>query len=135
MLLKEKKILDKESRASVDPDDVLAKIPMKKIDLKTEYNEAVQKYKREFTRWRAGIRPDIAKVRSIYSSIRTFIEQKKMLTLLNDLSNSKDYIYHHSIAVGILASAISKQMGFPKGQTYNLDLQVCLPIVEWLKLI
>ena len=31
-------------------------------------------------------------------------------------------MYHHSIAVGILASAISGQMGFPKGQTLQLGL-------------
>ena len=49
----------------VNPDDVLAKIPMKQADLQTQYSEAVHNYKKEFLGWRAGIRPDIAKVRSI----------------------------------------------------------------------
>jgi HD-GYP domain-containing protein (c-di-GMP phosphodiesterase class II) len=107
----------------VDPDDILAKIPMKQVDLQTQYSKAVQNYKKEFNGWRAGIRPDVAKIRSIAIPIlETFIEQKKMLTILNDLSDPKDYLYHHSIAVGILASAICGQMGFPKGQTLQLGL-------------
>src|SRR6185312_2861530 len=40
----------------------------------------------------------------------------------NDFSDSNDYMYHHSIAVGILASSISGQMGFPKGQALQLGL-------------
>lgn len=50
------------------------------------------------------------------------MEQKEVLKVLNNFSNTKDYIYHHSIAVGLLASAISEQMGFPKGQTLQIGL-------------
>ena len=113
--------IDKES--PVDPDDILSKIPMKQVDLQVNYNEAVQNYKKEFIGWRAGIRPDVAKVRSIaIPLLETFIEQKRLLTILNDMSDPKEYMYHHSIAVGILASAICGQMGFPKGQVLQLGL-------------
>ncbi|MEK5040614.1 HD-GYP domain-containing protein [Sporosarcina sp. FSL K6-3457] len=113
--------LDQEN--PVDPDDILSKIPMKQADLQTNYSEAVQNYKKEFMGWRAGIRPDIAKVRSIVIPLlEIFIEQKRMLTILNDMSDPKEYMYHHSIAVGILASAICGQMGFPKGQVLQLGL-------------
>jgi HD-GYP domain-containing protein (c-di-GMP phosphodiesterase class II) len=112
-----------DSEGPVNPDDVLAKIPMKQADLQTRYSDAVHNYKKEFLGWRAGVRPDIAKVRSIVIPLlEAFNEQKKMLTLLNIFSNTKDYTYHHSIGVGILASAISKQIGFPKGQTLQLGL-------------
>ena len=121
--LREKSYLIQKIQVPVDPDDVLAKIPIKKLDMVVLYNEAVQKYKREFSSWQAGIRPDIAKVRGIIIPlVEMFMEQRKLLTILNDLSDSKDYMYHHSIAVGILSSAISKQMGFPRGQTLQLGL-------------
>lgn len=112
-----------DSEGPVDADEVLAKIPIKQSDLQTRYSDAVHNYKKEFFGWRAGVRPDIAKVRSIVIPLlETFIEQKKMLTLLNGFSTIKDYTYHHSMGVGILASAISRQMGFPKGQTLQLGL-------------
>lgn len=101
---------------------ILAKIETAN-DIKTQYNNAVNDYKKEFNSWRAGIRPDIAKIRSIILPLlEAFTKQHKMLSLLNELSNSKDYLYHHSIAVGILASAISKEMGFPVGQTLQIGL-------------
>ncbi|HJF31718.1 MAG TPA: HD-GYP domain-containing protein [Sporosarcina psychrophila] len=112
-----------DDKGSVDPDDVLAKIPMKQASLQTRYSNAVTDYKKEFLGWRAGVRPDIAKIRSIVIPLlETFIEQKRMLTLLHDFANAKDYTYHHSIAVGILASGIGGQMGLPKGQTLQLGL-------------
>ena len=107
----------------INPNEILANRPIKKDDLVVMYNEAVQKYKRKFSHWEAGIKPDIAKVRAvIIPLVETFLTQKRLLTILSDLSDSKDYTYHHSIAVGILASAISKQMGFPRGQTLQLGI-------------
>jgi len=112
-----------DDEGPVNPDDVLAKIPLKQGDIQTRYSDAVNNYKKEFIGWRAGVRPDVAKVRSIVIPLLdAFVEQKKMLALLNEFSNTKDYTYHHSIAVGIMASAISRQMGFPTGQTLQLGL-------------
>lgn len=123
IVVKREELLDPESTGSIDPDDILAKVTLKRIDIVALYNEVVQKYKKEYKNWQAGIQPDIAKVRMIIIPLlETFLEQKKLLTVLNDLSDSKEYMYHHSIAVGILSSAISKQMGFPKGQTLQLGL-------------
>lgn len=123
LVVKRDKAHEIDQENPIDPDDILTKIPMKLEDLQMQYNESVQNYKKEFIGWRAGQRPDVAKVRSIVISLlETFIDQKKMLTILNDLSDPKDYLYHHSIAVGILASAICGQMGFPKGQVLQLGL-------------
>jgi HD-GYP domain-containing protein (c-di-GMP phosphodiesterase class II) len=123
IVVKREQTLDGDSEGTVDPDEILEKMPMKQADLQTQYFEAVQKYKKEFLGWHAGIRPDIAKVRSIVIPLlETFGERKKMLATLHELSNTKDYIYHHSIAVGLLASAIGEQVGFPKGETLQLGL-------------
>lgn len=108
---------------AVNPDEILARIPRKHADLKAEYRETVQKYKKEFMSWRAGTKPNVAKVRSfLLPLLESFIGQKRMLTLLNDISDPRDYLYHHSIAVGVLASAISVQMGQPRGQALQLGL-------------
>lgn len=108
---------------SLSPDDVLAIVPMEKLNLQERYESIVQSYRKEFQSWRAGVKPDIAKVRTLaLPLIETFLEQKKMLTVLNEFSNSKDYLYHHSIAVGILAAVIGKQLDFPTGQVLQLGL-------------
>lgn len=107
----------------VDPDEILTNITLMQADLETEYKEAVEKYKKEFMGWCAGTKPDVAKVRSIVLPLlERFISQKKLLNKLNDMTSEKDYLSHHSIAVGILASAISMQMGHPKGQALQLGL-------------
>ncbi|NYF25531.1 HD-GYP domain-containing protein [Sporosarcina sp. JAI121] len=112
-----------EKEDIIDRDEVLATLIVEQADLQMQYKEAVHNYKKEFLGWCAGVRPDIAKVRSIVIPLlETFNEQKKMITILNDLSTPKDYIYHHSIAVGVLASAISMQIGFPRGQILQLGL-------------
>ena len=50
IVVKREELPDTESTGPVDPNDVLAKVPMKKIDIVALYNEAVQKYKREFSK-------------------------------------------------------------------------------------
>ncbi|MFS0575845.1 HD-GYP domain-containing protein [Sporosarcina sp. 179-K 3D1 HS] len=111
------------SAETLSPDDVLTIIPMEKLNLQEQYDSIVQSFRKEFLSWRAGLKPDIAKVRTlVLPLVETFMEQKKMLTVLNEFSNSKDYLYHHSIAVGILAAMIGKQLDFPKGQVLQLGL-------------
>ncbi|CAM3198903.1 HD-GYP domain-containing protein [Filibacter tadaridae] len=123
VVVKRDELQSSVGEGSVKPTAILSEIPAFKADIKSQYDNTIQNYKKELTSWRAGIRPDIAKVRSMTMPlVESFIEQKKLLPLLNEFSNSIDYMYHHSIAVGVLAAAISKQMGFPKGQTLQLGL-------------
>lgn len=122
-IVKREEPLDPDNLGTVDPDEVLASIKIQKETIEDRYNQAVLKYKKEFFSWKAGGKLDIAKVRTIIIPLlELFSNEKKMLTLLNDFSNAKDYFAHHAIAVGILASAIGKKMGFPVGQTLQLGL-------------
>lgn len=114
---------ESDGTIQVNPDQVLKNIYLQKKDLEKEYMEAVQLYKKEFISWRGGIKPDITKIRTIILPlVERFNSEKKMLTLLNDWSDSKDYQYHHAIAVGILAAAISEQLSLPKGQMLQMGI-------------
>lgn len=122
-VVKKEEVYAIDNKNSVNPDEILSGIPMSQADLQAKYIEAVQNYKKEFIGWRAGKRLDVAEVRSIVIPLlEIFAEQKGVLTILNDMSDPKAYAYHHSIAVGILASAICSQMGYPKGQALQLGL-------------
>ncbi|MCM3744540.1 HD-GYP domain-containing protein [Sporosarcina luteola] len=119
----QKDIPDSEKSPSMNAADILENIPVSMYQLRKEYNEVVRNYKKEFSNWRAGQRPDVPKIRGfIIPLIEKFIKQKQMLTMLNDFSNPEEYIYHHSVAVGILAAAICNQMGYEKGDALQLGL-------------
>ncbi len=110
-------------KGAVDADEILAKIKIQKIDVYEKYMDVVVNFKKEFTSWYAGTKPDVAKIRSIVMPlIELFMIQKKSLVLLNEFSTMKDYMFHHSVAVGILAASISNKMGFPNGQTLQIGL-------------
>ena len=125
-VVKRQEQINKENTSLLNVNHVLTQPPKEKVeevDIETQYNEAVASYKKEFTRWRAGTPPDIAKIRvMIMPLIKAFNLQRSRLTSLSDLSNLKDYLYHHAIAVGVLAFAISKKMKFPEGQALQLGL-------------
>lgn len=121
-LKKEEKKQD-EQQISIDPDELLATIPAAKSDMKIQYIEAVLKFKKEFMGWRAGIRPEVSKVRSIIMPLlETVINEKQFLLELNNFSDTQDYLYHHSIAVGILSAHLAKEMGFSKGEVLQMGL-------------
>lgn len=119
----QKETSEAEKSSPLNSEEILNNIPMSMYQLLKEYNEAISNYKKEFSFWRAGQRPDVPKIRAlIIPLVENFVEHKKMLTMLNDFSNPEEYIYHHSIAVGILAAAISRQMGYDKGDMLQLGL-------------
>lgn len=111
------------SMSDTDLDKLLENKISRTADLHNLYNKAVNDYKREFTSWRSGVKLDIAKVRLlIMPLLETYMEHKKMLVVLNEYSNRKEYLYHHAVSVGVLTAALASQLGFPKGATLQLGL-------------
>ncbi|MFC4411638.1 HD-GYP domain-containing protein [Chungangia koreensis] len=87
----------------------------------TNYKEAVDAYKKEFIGWQAGKKVDAAKLRSlILPLVDHALEEREILPLLNEYSEPKDYLYHHSVAVGIISGAIADKMKFTKGQVLQM---------------
>ncbi len=114
---------DTATKKVLNADELISQLQLEKEVIEDKYKKTVEAYKKEFSSWRAGTKVDIAKVRSIIiPAVELFTTEKKMLTLLNDVSNSKDYIYHHSVAVGILSAALSKEMGFSVGEILQMGI-------------
>ncbi|QTD40183.1 HD-GYP domain-containing protein [Sporosarcina sp. Te-1] len=115
--------------------DMLKNMPISRETLRKQYYETVRNYKKEFMGWRAGAKVDSAKVRqTVLPLLESFASQKNMLVALNELSDSKDYLYHHSVGVGILAAAISNQLGYPTGDALQLGLAGVLADVGMAKI-
>lgn len=80
------------------------------------YNDAVSNFYKEFTSWEAGMKVDVAKLRNIIMPlVESAMTDKKIFSHLNDYSSIEKYVAHHSIAVGIIAGAIAKKMGYTSG--------------------
>ncbi|WP_040285282.1 HD-GYP domain-containing protein [Sporosarcina koreensis] len=106
-----------------DLDQLLENKVSRTKDLHTMYNKAVNEYKREFTSWRSGMKLDIAKVRLlIMPLLETYMEHRKLLVILNEYSNRKEYMYHHAVSVGMLTAALASELEYPKGITLQLGL-------------
>lgn len=121
-------VLPEMEEEPIDADTILTLTKVVKQDTTEElYKSAVQAYEKEFSNWRAGVKPDIAKMRSIMMPLLEKVaKQKRLLGMLSDLVRPQTYNAHHAISVGMLATAISQKMNFPEGQTIQLGLAAAL---------
>ena len=88
-----------------------------------QYQKAVEAIKKEFASWRAGISPDVAKVRAIIVPLLEQLERpESQLSFITNVTTEKDYLYHHSIAVGLLSFAIGKKMNLSSGEAVQLGV-------------
>ena len=85
------------------------------------YNQAVQDYKKEFMNWQSGSKVDITKVRNLIMPLVEYVlVDRQIVAKLNDFSQVHDYVYHHAIAVGIIAGSLAQKMGHEKGQIIQI---------------
>ncbi len=95
--------------------------------LKDMFLLGVQKYKKEFNNWQAGLPVNISIIRNIMLPL---IEKSEAypseIFSLHHLSSNDEYLYQHSVAVGLLSAFIGKKMNFSKGDIVQLALGGCL---------
>ncbi|GIN86750.1 HD family phosphohydrolase [Heyndrickxia sporothermodurans] len=91
------------------------------------FEETIQKYKLDFLKWQSGSAIDIANVRDyLYSLLEKAELETEIPPSLYLYNNESEYIYIHSISVGIISGLIAKKMGYGKGQYYQAALAGCL---------
>jgi len=99
----------------------------KQETLSESFLEAVRDYKKEFSAWQAGLPLDITKIRAIILPlIEKFDRNIGELFSLHHLSTEKEYLFQHSIAVGLLSAFIGKKLNYQKGDIVQLALAGCL---------
>lgn len=82
---------------------------------------SVQKFKSEFSKWEAGSKVDIVKARDIVMPlIDEMITDRTKIFTLNDYADSREYIYHHSVAVALVAAVIANKMKYNKGDVLQI---------------
>lgn len=87
------------------------------------YLQAVKRYKKLFTNWQSGSAIDMLDVRqSVLPVLEEGSNVPREILLLHHYATSADYIYHHSIAVGILSTFLAKKMNFSSGDCIQIGL-------------
>lgn len=120
----ERKALEKEETVQVtNPEELMERLDLEQEVFQEYFDEATKNYKREFHAWRAGVKPDVAKIRAmILPLVEKFAKEKSLVTSLADFTYLEDYLYQHSISVGLIAAAIAKELGFSIGEVYQLGV-------------
>lgn len=99
----------------------------KPVSFPESFLEAVRDYKKEFVTWQSGLPLDITKVRAILIPLIDKLEGNEgEIFSLHHLSTKKEYLYQHSIAVGLLSAFIGKRLNYSKGDIVQLALAGCL---------
>ncbi|NLP50354.1 HD-GYP domain-containing protein [Bacillus sp. RO1] len=79
------------------------------------YLKATQSYKKMYEAWGSGAPIDYSAVRkTIIPLIEKSLQYQEEVFTVYHYTNEEDYIYHHSVAVAIIASAIAKSLGYKK---------------------
>lgn len=86
------------------------------VTFEKKYHDAVEEFKKVFFDWESGSKIDITKVRGIILPLveKALVEQT-ILYKLNSLSNTKDYLFHHCIATGLISAFITQKLGYERG--------------------
>lgn len=89
--------------------------------------KAANQYKKEFQSWQAGMPVSVVKIRNIILPLIEKLETSSLeLFSLYHYSTEKEYLYQHSVAIGLFSGYIGKKLGYSKGDIIQLVLAGCL---------
>ncbi|WP_042220855.1 HD-GYP domain-containing protein [Oceanobacillus manasiensis] len=87
------------------------------------YEQTVQAYKKLFENWKNGAPLDMPYVRKlIIPLIKRMDDISSAVYTMHHYSNKRDYIFYHSVAVGILSAFLARKMGYPSGDWLQIGI-------------
>ncbi|SHG81251.1 HD-GYP domain-containing protein [Ornithinibacillus halophilus] len=87
------------------------------------YQLVVEAFKKLFQKWQNNIPIEIPLVRKLIVPLIERMEDiGSSIYQLHRFTNKKDYFYHHSVSVAILAAYIGKKLGYEKGEWIQIGL-------------
>ena len=90
---------------------------------KTLFLEATRELKRYFQLWQSGLPIEISKLRTIFLPLlEVALEKSSEIFYLHHLSTKEEYLYQHSLVVGLLCGFMAKQLKYSHGDTVQAAL-------------
>lgn len=89
----------------------------------THYIHVVESFKKMFERWESQQPIDIPTLRKLVIPLLDRLDEvgSEVFTCYKYVSK-EDYFYHHSIAVGMLATYVAQLIGYKKGESFQVGL-------------
>ncbi|RDW15259.1 HD-GYP domain-containing protein [Oceanobacillus arenosus] len=93
------------------------------LSFSNHYKEVVGKYKKLFMQWQNGMPIDISAVRELIIPLLERIDDiSSDAYSLHHEATKTEYLYYHSVAVGILSAYIGRKLKHPKGVWLQIGL-------------
>jgi HD-GYP domain-containing protein (c-di-GMP phosphodiesterase class II) len=87
------------------------------------YLQTVKRYKQLFTNWQSGSPINMLDVRqSVLNVLEEGTKHPREMLLLHHYATSNDYIYYHSVSVGILSTFLAKKLNYSSGDCIQIGL-------------
>lgn len=87
------------------------------------YIQTVNHYKKLFNKWQNNAALDIPSVReALIPFFETVDEIGSSVFTLHQYASKNEFIYHHSVSLGILSAFLAKKMGYEKGEWLQIGL-------------
>jgi HD-GYP domain-containing protein (c-di-GMP phosphodiesterase class II) len=89
----------------------------------SHYLKIVQEYKGMFSSWQSGSPIDIVKVRKFFIPLleRSILAPSDIF-MLHHYSSKEDYLFHHSVTVGLLSGFLGKKLNYEKGEWIQIAI-------------
>lgn len=81
----------------------------------TPYEEAIARFKEQFISWQNGSPINIFGVQGILLTlINAYLTKPYKLFRFHEYTKEEDYIFHHSVSVGVMSAYLAQKMKYPK---------------------
>ncbi|MET3699789.1 HD-GYP domain-containing protein (c-di-GMP phosphodiesterase class II) [Bacillus oleivorans] len=89
----------------------------------SDYMKAVEVYKTEFIKWQAGSPINILKIRELMIPLLIrFYNESNELLLIHRYTKQENYLYHHSVATGLISGYLALKQNIPSGEAAQVAL-------------
>ncbi|KAA0546011.1 HD-GYP domain-containing protein [Bacillus sp. BGMRC 2118] len=110
-------------RPYANVDDIAVEDENENISFTAHYLKSVQAYKKIFLDWQSGSQIDIPKVRKFFIPLlERSLQSGSEIFTLHHYSTKEDYLYHHSVTVGLLSGFLAKKQNYEKGDWMQIAL-------------
>jgi HD-GYP domain-containing protein (c-di-GMP phosphodiesterase class II) len=93
------------------------------IPFSSHYLKSVQEFKKVFQSWQSGLQVDIVKVRQFFIPLleRSIVTPSEIF-MLHHYSTKEEYLYHHSVTVGLLSGFLGHKLNYEKGEWIQIAI-------------
>lgn len=90
---------------------------------KASYKEAVKRFKEQFNQWQSGASINILGLQGILISLfNDYSKKPNELFRLHEKTTEEDYIFHHSVGVGLMSAYLAQKMKYPRKNCHEIGL-------------